>query len=210
LPTNDSLDIAFYTALKNASPLAALCSLAIIVASFTFPNVEQPELHQNALLASIMFLISFILSMFDQLLPKKKDIFMLGYGKYFFLVVGVFYFAVLSWEFSNHITEVWKIILSWVIILIGVSLLTHVIKRKGKFDSNLYDKPRQYQLVLFVGHLSGSCFLLAGLVYLSDAFTGSIIPGYDLLLVVGGAIIAAVVLAICEVIIISKSIKRTL
>ena len=124
--------------LKNAQPLAFMASLSIIIAAFTFDEDKLPNVSSNAIIAAFMFLISFVLSLIDQIPIKKEngDMSPLRFGKYFFLGIGILYLLLITWEFSKSLTQIGTIVVGWLTLSVGVTTLPILILRKGKFTKH--------------------------------------------------------------------------
>ncbi|HJR84987.1 MAG TPA: hypothetical protein VJ772_06415 [Nitrososphaeraceae archaeon] len=116
-----SNDIHFLDFLKRSEPIGLLASLSLVVATFTYGNLEEhPEflpIYNFSVTSSFMFLISFLFSLFYQASIKSnlveryvKNFFFsllfqfhmfLKFGTYFFLGFGIILLLLVMFEFGK-------------------------------------------------------------------------------------------------------------
>lgn len=163
-------DERFYDALKNAQPIVFLASFAMIIAVFSSSNEEIAGVYNNSVLASIMFLVSFGFSLYDQLFRREDDDIWLRGGKYFFFIIGVLYLAIIAFEFSKPLPQTFVIILYWGVIAIGISSYYPIHQKMGKLDPKFYYNPKHYTIAKTLGIFGSFSFIMLGIISIGDAF----------------------------------------
>lgn len=128
----------FHEFLRNSQPLAFLASFSMIIAVFAFPNKEFEIVYTNATLSASMFIISFVSSYLSQFLVHREEqegykepfpmFESIRYGSYFFFAVGVIYLILIVVEFAKNLDQIPNIIIGWVWLFAGISLLIAIIR----------------------------------------------------------------------------------
>lgn len=161
----------FYDALKNSQPIAFLASLSMVIATFSYSNHELPNVYTNAVLASMTFLISFVLSLIDQInLENDRDIPVVHWGKFFFLAVGILYLIVVAVEFSKSLTQIYYIFSGWSSIAIGGSFLVSLLSKKGRLKPSSYEKQSEYKYIELCWSVFSMGFIILGLLIIGQGF----------------------------------------
>jgi len=169
----ESKDLFFYDALKNAQPLAFLASFSIIIGIISFSNIELSKIHQDAIIAGVMFILSFIMSLLFQLFSKSGLADLAKYTKYFFLAVGIFHLLHIVTTFGSLIDKIPIFVAGWLFFVLGAVTFIQgytrqktVLMKKKLFWIN-------YKLSPII---MGSGLLIIGIPALFVAFTGEILP----------------------------------
>ena len=163
----DSIDSRFYVMLRNSQPLAFLASFAIVIAAFTFSNTSLPKVHENSVIAAVMFLISFSLSMCDQ--TSKKQVTSIQYGKYFFFGSGMLYLVFVAMDFAKSLPQISDIVLGWLTMAVGVSSIPSMIKRTEFFQKRT-DPTRKDKSIGIGIAMSSFGIIVLGVIIASKAF----------------------------------------
>jgi len=205
MPQDDDIDNRFYEALKKSHPIAFLTSLSMLTTVFSATNL--PAIYNNMVMATMMFLISLVLSLMDQFFPGKDpslstDI--VRYGKFFFLAIGILYLISIAFEFAKDLPEISTMFFGWIIIGVGFSFVSPVVTRIGKFRSKDYPDKRKFRLLIYIGYGSGAGFIIAGIMYILNAFAKNKLSNEVLLYIMGGLILFSIICIISEMIIITK------
>ena len=207
---NNDINNRFYESLKKSQPIDFLASFSMITAVFSVTNL--PAIYTNAVMATIMFLISFVLSFIDQLFPHKDPSLaddVIRYGKFFFLAIGILYLISIAFEFAKDLPEIRTIFYGWIIIGIGFSFLSPVVARIGKYKSKDYPDKRKFNLLIYLGYVSGAGFILAGAVYILNTFVKNKLSDEIIVYPIGGLILISIICIISEVIVIQKFRKSS-
>lgn len=207
LTTEPSFDAKFYDAIKNAHPIAFLASLSMAVAVLSESTESLKSVYDNAILAAIMFLSSFLLSLTDKLGQKTDRDEYFKYGTYFFFAVGIFYLIRIGYDFSKTVPQVVSIFSGWVVLAMGISFLTTVVRKQGKFNPTLYKNNSNFRIIQILGCSSASGFLFSGLVFVGKGFFNLTIdpPISEYLFLPAGVSFA---LIFVEIFVIEKTLKK--
>lgn len=162
-------DSNFYEILRNSQPLAFLASFAIVIAAFTYQNKDLPNVHVNAVIASIMFFASFILAMADQARRSKDPVSSVTFGKYFFLAIGILYLIFVSVDFAKSIPQITSIVSGWFTIAMGVAFLIPMIKRADEFQKRTNATLLEKSMAIG-STISAFSIIAAGSIIVSHAF----------------------------------------
>ena len=148
-------DREFYSALKNAQPLALLGSLSIVIAVFSTENYS--EIHSYAIIAGFMFIFSFISSLFYQLIFVKEGGLrqFVRWTVYFFLIIGIAQLLRVAVGLSTTIPQIMSFVLAWVFLAMSLAWiipLRNLIKQlrleHGKIPND--EKPRLITIVIMM------------------------------------------------------------
>jgi hypothetical protein len=151
----------FYKSLKNAQPIAFLASFAMVIAAFSFKNNIDATIYGDAVIASVMFLISFMFSLIDQLrITAETGLRLVHWGKFFFLGIVILYLVGVGWGFAKSIPQIGDIFLSWTFILMGSTGLGTLLSSKNKS----YPIKFTSDTIFFI--VSSLCIFIVGLLYL--------------------------------------------
>ncbi len=163
---NKDFDEKFYESLRKSQPIAFLASLSMVIAAFTHSNNDTVGVYNSAVLATIMFLLSFAFSLFDQLFPKnpKEDNTWRTGGKYFFFAFGILFLGLVAYEFGKPLPQASTIAVYWIAIAVGISFLITVIKEIGKHDPTRYGKTWQHKIVQSCGTIASLSIIGIGIV----------------------------------------------
>lgn len=138
----------FYCALKNSQPLAFLCSLSIVIAIFATPE-KYSGIHTDAVIASFMFIFSFISSLCYQLIFVKEGELRqyVRWTVYFFLIIGIIQLVRIAGGFSSTIPQIMSFVIGWMFLAISLAwiipfrnLIKQLRLEHGKIPND--EKPR--------------------------------------------------------------------
>ncbi len=122
------IPLDFFGALRNAQPIAFLASLSLIIATFTFTNF--PNVYSNAIIASFMFIFSFVLSILIQIKIVKERLSanepfwtLIRVGTYFFLAMGIIYLILIAVEFGKLQQQIFLLTKGWYWAFFGVFII---------------------------------------------------------------------------------------
>ena len=197
----------FYNSLKNSQPIAFLASLSMVIAVFAHNNI--PSVYSSAIFATVMFVISFCISLWDQMYLKenpRNEAFY--YGKIFFFGFGVFYLIKIALDFSKDTSEIGHIVLGWSLIAVSLGFYRPIVQKIGKFIPENYPV-KNYKIIQTIGFLASSSFLIIAIPYVLPSIVD---VKFDANLVTYCTIIgfSLVLLFIVEIILIKKwHIKKT-
>ena len=170
---NDSGDPLFYNALKNAQPLAFLASFSIIIGIIAYGNDEISKIHQDAIIAGVMFILSFIMSLLFQLFPQSGLSSLARYTKYFFVAVGIFHLLYIVVTFGADIDKIPIFVAGWLFFALGIVTFLRGYARQ----KTLLMKKKLFLINYKISPIiSGLGFLIIGIPALFVAFTGEVLP----------------------------------
>lgn len=134
--TDTGKPASLYEALKNSQPIAFMSSLSFVIAALIIrTGEEQTAIYDAAVTAAILFLIAFIVSLARQsrFSPSRTDeLTMIDFTTYFFLLVGVFYWFVVAYEFSKQLNSINIVLGTYLTAFMGSSAIFGAIRSYQK------------------------------------------------------------------------------
>lgn len=165
------LNSRFYDALGKSQPIAFLASLALVISAFTATNQQLVAVYDYSVIGGIMFLISFVISLIDQMDQKhEENIPIFHWGKFFFSGIGILYLSLVAWEFSRSLPQIPSIILGWVAIAIGGSLFARIIFHQARFKRPMKGGSVYYKLAKIFGLIGSLGWIGTGVIFVGRGF----------------------------------------